>query len=165
MTTNFGEGTAQRTCAAADRTGHAMLHTLYQQSLKHDAEFYIEYFAIDLIMEDGVCRGVVALDLAEGRLHRFRSKSVILATGGYGRAYFRSGQMQPIRRFEQSCDRRAGQVSIENADRLSGVDAGRASQGRCQVALADAALAADHGYDSTHLAHAIRHESMLCRHL
>ena len=88
MTTHFGEGTAQRTCAAADRTGHAMLHTLYQQSLKHDADFYIEYFAIDLIMEDGVCRGVVALDLAEGRLHRFRSHQVILATGGYGRSYF-----------------------------------------------------------------------------
>ena len=88
MTTHFGEGTAQRTCAAADRTGHAMLHTLYQQSLKHDAGFYIEYFAIDLIMEDGVCRGVVALDLAEGRLHRFRSHQVILATGGYGRSYF-----------------------------------------------------------------------------
>jgi succinate dehydrogenase / fumarate reductase flavoprotein subunit len=88
MTTRFGEGTAQRTCAAADRTGHAMLHTLYQQSLKHDAEFYIEYFAIDLIMEDGECRGVVALDLADGRLHRFRCQSVILATGGYGRAYF-----------------------------------------------------------------------------
>ena len=88
MTTRFGEGTAQRTCAAADRTGHAMLHTLYQQSLKHDAEFFIEYFAIDLIMEDGVCRGVVALDLAEGKLHRFRCHSVILATGGYGRAYF-----------------------------------------------------------------------------
>ncbi len=88
MTTHFGEGTAQRTCAAADRTGHAMLHTLYQQSLKHDAEFYIEYFAIDLIMEDGVCRGIVALDLAEGRLHRFRSHRVILATGGYGRSYF-----------------------------------------------------------------------------
>ena len=88
MTTRFGEGTAQRTCAAADRTGHAMLHTLYQQSLKHDAEFFIEYFAIDLIMEDGACRGVVALDLATGRLHRFRSHQVILATGGYGRAYF-----------------------------------------------------------------------------
>ncbi len=88
MTTHFGEGTAQRTCAAADRTGHAMLHTLYQQSLKHDADFYIEYFAIDLIMENGVCRGVVALDLAEGSLHRFRSHQVILATGGYGRAYF-----------------------------------------------------------------------------
>jgi succinate dehydrogenase / fumarate reductase flavoprotein subunit len=89
MTTHFGEGTAQRTCAAADRTGHAMLHTLYQQSLKHDAEFYIEYFAIDLIMdEEGACRGVVAIDLATGRLHRFRSHQVILATGGYGRAYF-----------------------------------------------------------------------------
>ncbi len=88
MTTHFGEGTAQRTCAAADRTGHAMLHTLYQQSLKHEATFFIEYFAIDLIMEDGVCRGVVALDLAEGCLHRFRAQTVILATGGYGRAYF-----------------------------------------------------------------------------
>ena len=88
MTTRFGEGTAQRTCAAADRTGHAMLHTLYQQSLKHDAEFYIEYFAVDLIMDDGACRGVVAIDLATGRLHRFRSHQVILATGGYGRAYF-----------------------------------------------------------------------------
>ena len=88
MTTRFGEGTAQRTCAAADRTGHAMLHTLYQQSLKHDAEFYIEYFAVDLIIEDGACRGVVAIDLATGRLHRFRSHQLILATGGYGRAYF-----------------------------------------------------------------------------
>ena len=88
MTTRFGEGTAQRTCAAADRTGHAMLHTLYQQSLKHDAEFFIEYFAVDLIMEDGACRGVVAIDLATGQLHRFRSHQVILATGGYGRAYF-----------------------------------------------------------------------------
>jgi succinate dehydrogenase / fumarate reductase flavoprotein subunit len=88
MTTRFGEGTAQRTCAAADRTGHAMLHTLYQQSLKHDATFYIEYFALDLIMEDGVCRGVIALDMATGQLHRFRGKKVILATGGYGRAFF-----------------------------------------------------------------------------
>jgi succinate dehydrogenase / fumarate reductase flavoprotein subunit len=88
MTTNFGEGTAQRTCAAADRTGHAMLHTLYQQSLNHDAEFYVEYFAIELMMEDGACRGVVAIDLATGRLHRFRSHQVILATGGYGRTYF-----------------------------------------------------------------------------
>jgi succinate dehydrogenase / fumarate reductase, flavoprotein subunit len=88
MTTNFGEGTAQRTCAAADRTGHAMLHTLYQQSLKHDARFFVEYFAIDLIMEDGACRGVVALNLEDGRLHRFRSHQVVLATGGYGRAYF-----------------------------------------------------------------------------
>ncbi|UCC14216.1 MAG: succinate dehydrogenase flavoprotein subunit [Gammaproteobacteria bacterium] len=88
MTTHFGEGTAQRTCAAADRTGHAMLHTLYQQSLKHDAEFFIEYFALDLIMEDGVCRGVMAWNLDTGELHRFRSQMTVLATGGYGRAYF-----------------------------------------------------------------------------
>jgi len=88
MTTHYGKGIAQRTCAAADRTGHAMLHTLYQQSLKHEAKFFIEYFAIDLIMEDGECRGVVALDMAEGTLHRFRAHTVILATGGYGRAYF-----------------------------------------------------------------------------
>jgi len=88
MTTHYGEGTAQRTCAAADRTGHAMLHTLYQQSLKHDATFYIEYFAIDLIMEGGECRGVIAIDMATGRLHRFRGQRVILATGGYGRAFF-----------------------------------------------------------------------------
>jgi len=90
MTTRYGGGTAQRTCAAADRTGHAMLHTLYQQSLKHDAEFYIEYFAVDLIMEDGVCRGVVAIELSTGKIHRYRSHQVILilATGGYGRAYF-----------------------------------------------------------------------------
>jgi succinate dehydrogenase flavoprotein subunit len=88
MTTDYGKGTAQRTCAAADRTGHAMLHTLYQQSLKHSAEFFVEYFAIDLIMENGACRGVVALDLATGRLHRYRAQMVILATGGYGRAYF-----------------------------------------------------------------------------
>ena len=88
MTTRFGEGTAQRTCAAADRTGHAILHTLYQQSLKHDAQFFIEYFAIDLIMDDGVCRGVLAWDLSTGTLHEFRAHAVILATGGYGRAYF-----------------------------------------------------------------------------
>ncbi|MCH7830016.1 MAG: succinate dehydrogenase flavoprotein subunit [Proteobacteria bacterium] len=88
MTTNYGEGTARRTCAAADRTGHAMLHALYQQSLKRDVEFYIEYFAVDLIMEGDACRGVVAIDLATGGLHRFRSHQVILATGGYGRAYF-----------------------------------------------------------------------------
>ena len=88
MTTHYGKGIAQRTCAAADRTGHAMLHTLYQQSLKHEARFFIEYFAIDLIMEDGACRGVVALDMATGQLHRFRAHTVILATGGYGRAYF-----------------------------------------------------------------------------
>ena len=89
MTTHYGEGTAQRTCAAADRTGHAILHTLYQQALKHDATFYIEYFAIDLLMDDsGSCRGVLAWDLAEGTLHLFRAHAVILATGGYGRSYF-----------------------------------------------------------------------------
>ena len=88
MTTHFGEGTAQRTCAAADRTGHAILHTLYQQSLKHKAEFYIEYFVTDLIMDDGVCRGVIAWDLANGQIHRFRAHTVVLATGGCGRAYF-----------------------------------------------------------------------------
>ena len=88
MTTHYGKGIAQRTCAAADRTGHAMLHTLYQQSLKHEARFFIEYFAIDLIMEDGACRGVVALDMSDGTLHRFRAQKVILATGGYGRAFF-----------------------------------------------------------------------------
>jgi succinate dehydrogenase flavoprotein subunit len=88
MTTEFGKGIAQRTCAAADRTGHAMLHTLYQQSVRRSATFYIEYFAIDLMMEEGACRGVVALDLAEGKLHRFRSHATILATGGYGRTYF-----------------------------------------------------------------------------
>jgi len=88
MTTHFGQGTAQRTCAAADRTGHAILHTLYQQSLKHDAEFFVEYFVLDLIMEDGVCRGVVAWCLDDGSIHRFRAQIVVLATGGYGRAYF-----------------------------------------------------------------------------
>ena len=88
MTTNYGEGIAQRTCAAADRTGHAILHTLYQQSLKHKAEFFIEYFAVDLIMDDGVCRGVMAWDLATGELHRFRAHMVVLATGGYGRTFF-----------------------------------------------------------------------------
>ena len=88
MTTNYGKGTAQRTCAAADRTGHAMLHTLYQQSIKHSATFFIEYFAIDLMMENGACRGVVALDMMEGKLHRFRAHMTILATGGYGRTYF-----------------------------------------------------------------------------
>ena len=89
MTTNFGEGTAQRTCAAADRTGHAMLHTLYQQSLKCKAEFFIEYFALDLLMNDeNSCIGVVAWSLDDGTMHVFRSHLVVLATGGYGRAYF-----------------------------------------------------------------------------
>ncbi|TWT23122.1 succinate dehydrogenase flavoprotein subunit [Luteimonas marina] len=89
MTTHYGKGIAQRTCAAADRTGHAILHTLYQQSLAHQAEFYIEYFALDLIMDEhGACKGVLALDMAEGTLHLFRAHGVVLATGGYGRAYF-----------------------------------------------------------------------------
>lgn len=88
MTTHYGEGTAQRTCAAADRTGHAILHTLYQQSLKHDATFYIEFFAIDLIMDGDECRGCLAWDLSTGELHVFRAHAVVLATGGYGRSYF-----------------------------------------------------------------------------
>jgi succinate dehydrogenase / fumarate reductase flavoprotein subunit len=89
MTTHYGKGTAQRTCAAADRTGHAMLHTLYGAALKHSAEFFVEYFVIDLIMDDeGRCRGVLALKLDDGTIHRFRSQMTILATGGYGRAYF-----------------------------------------------------------------------------
>jgi len=86
---NMGEGPpVQRTCAAADRTGHAMLHALYQQSLKYAADFYIEYFAIDLIMKDGKCVGVIAICLDDGSIHRFRSQAVVLATGGYGRTYF-----------------------------------------------------------------------------
>jgi succinate dehydrogenase flavoprotein subunit len=90
MTTEFGEGPpAQRTCAAADRTGHAMLHTLYGQSLRHSAEFYIEYFALDLIMDaDGACRGLIAMSIEDGSIHRFRAQRTILATGGYGRTYF-----------------------------------------------------------------------------
>lgn len=89
MTTEYGEGgPAQRTCAAADRTGHAILHTLYQQSLKHNAKFFIEYFALDLIFIDGVCRGVMALSMVDGTLHRFIAHNTVLATGGYGRAYF-----------------------------------------------------------------------------
>ena len=89
MTTHYGKGTAQRTAAAADRTGHAILHTLYGAALKHQAEFFIEYFALDLIMDDeGRCRGIMALKLDDGTLHRFRGHTTILATGGYGRAYF-----------------------------------------------------------------------------
>jgi len=88
MTTNFGEGTAQRTCAAADRTGHAMLHTMYGQALKHSTEFFIEYFAIDLVMDEDTCCGVIALDLNDGTVHRFRAHKTVLATGGYGRTYF-----------------------------------------------------------------------------
>ena len=88
MTTEYGKGIAQRTCAAADRTGHAILHTLYQQSLRNHAEFFIEYFALDLIMDEGVCRGVMAWNLDDGTIHRFRAHMVVLATGGYGRVYF-----------------------------------------------------------------------------
>ena len=89
MTTRYGEGIAQRTCAAADRTGHAILHTLYQQALKHHVEFFIEYIALDLIMDDeGTCRGVMAWSLEDGRIHRFRAQMTVLATGGYGRIYF-----------------------------------------------------------------------------
>ncbi len=89
MTTDYGKGTAQRTCAAADRTGHAILHTLYQQSLKHKAKFFIEYFALDYIMNDeGECVGVIAWCLDDGSIHRFNAKMVVNATGGYGRAYF-----------------------------------------------------------------------------
>ncbi|VAW06896.1 Succinate dehydrogenase flavoprotein subunit [hydrothermal vent metagenome] len=89
MTTEFGEGDpALRTCAAADRTGHAMLHSLYQQSLKYDTDFYVEFFAIDLIMVGGECRGVICLDMNTGKLHRFRSHMTVLATGGYNRTYF-----------------------------------------------------------------------------
>src|SRR5260221_4328752 len=89
MTTHYGKGTAQRTCAAADRTGHAMLHTMYGQALRHAAQFYVEYFAIDLIMDDdGRCRGVVALNMDDGSIHRFSANMTILATGGYGRTYF-----------------------------------------------------------------------------
>ena len=88
MTKNYGESTAQRTCAAADRTGHAIIHTLYGQSLKHGVDYYIEYFVLDLLMVDGECRGVLAWCLEDGKLHVFNSKQTILATGGYGRAYF-----------------------------------------------------------------------------
>jgi succinate dehydrogenase / fumarate reductase flavoprotein subunit len=88
MTRNYGEAPIQRTCAAADRTGHAMLHTMYGQSLANDTEFFIEYFALDLIMDEGVCRGVTAWKLDDGTLHRFQAQMVILATGGYGRSYF-----------------------------------------------------------------------------
>ena len=91
MTTEYGKGTAQRTCAAADRTGHAILHTLYQQSLNHGANFFIEYFVIDLILdEEGCCQGVIAWNLDDGSLHRFQAHMTILATGGYGRTYYSS---------------------------------------------------------------------------
>ena len=87
MTKNYGNGTAQRTCAAADRTGHAILHTLYGQALKHKTEFFIEYFALDLIMKNGQCKGLIAWNLTDGTIHRFRSHITIIATGGYGKVY------------------------------------------------------------------------------
>src|ERR1035437_5214382 len=87
--TDYGKEPAHRACAAADRTGHAILHTLYQQSLRHEVEFFVEYFALDLIMDAaGVCRGVIAWNLEDGAIHRFRAQTVVLATGGYGRTYF-----------------------------------------------------------------------------
>jgi succinate dehydrogenase / fumarate reductase flavoprotein subunit len=88
MTKNYGNGTAQRTCAAADRTGHAILHTLYGQALKQNTEFFIEYFALDLIMKNGECKGVIAWNLTDGTIHRFRSHVTIIATGGYGKVYY-----------------------------------------------------------------------------
>src|ERR1700676_5170480 len=89
QTIGFGKQMAQRTCAAADRTGHAILHTLYQQCLKHNTEFFVEYFALDLLMDDdGTCRGLLAWNMEDGTLHRFRSHRTVLATGGYGRVYF-----------------------------------------------------------------------------
>ncbi len=87
MTKNYGNGTVQRTCAAADRTGHAILHTLYGQALKHNTEFFIEYFALDLIMKNGECKGLIAWNLTDGTIHRFRSHITIIATGGYGKVY------------------------------------------------------------------------------
>ena len=88
MTKNYGNGIVQRTCAAADRTGHAILHTLYGQALKHKTEFFIEYFALDLLMKDGECKGLIAWNLNDGTIHRFRAHSVIIATGGYGKVYY-----------------------------------------------------------------------------
>jgi succinate dehydrogenase / fumarate reductase flavoprotein subunit len=88
MTKNYGNESVQRTCAAADRTGHAILHTLYGQALKHNTEFFIEYFALDLLMKDGECKGLIAWNLNDGTIHRFRSHITILATGGYGKVYY-----------------------------------------------------------------------------
>jgi len=88
MTKNYGNGIVQRTCAAADRTGHAILHTLYGQALKHNTEFFIEYFALDLLMKDGECKGLIAWNLNDGTIHRFRAHITIIATGGYGKAYY-----------------------------------------------------------------------------
>ena len=101
MTRNYGEGPVQRTCAAADRTGHAILHTLYGQSVRREVDFFVEYFALDLIMEDGACTGVTAWKLDDGTMHRFRAQLVILATGGYGRAYFIGHQRPHLHRRRQ----------------------------------------------------------------
>ena len=90
MTKNYGNETVQRTCAAADRTGHAILHTMYGQALKHNTEFFIEYFALDLLMKNGECKGLVAWNLNDGTIHRFRSHITIIATGGYGKTYYSS---------------------------------------------------------------------------
>ena len=96
MTTDYGKGIAQRTCAAADRTGHAILHTLYGQALKAKCEFFIEYFAIDLIRDDeGACAASSAWKLDDGTIHRFRAQTTVLATGGYGRAYFSAPRPTP----------------------------------------------------------------------
>ena len=91
MTKNYGNGIVQRTCAAADRTGHAILHTLYGQALKHNTEFFIEYFALDLLMKNGECKGLIAWNLNDGTIHRFRAHTVIIATGGYGKVYYSAG--------------------------------------------------------------------------
>jgi succinate dehydrogenase / fumarate reductase, flavoprotein subunit len=88
MTKNYGNGIVQRTCAAADRTGHAILHTLYGQALKHNTEFFIEYFALDLLMKNGECKGLIAWNLNDGTIHRFRAHTTIIATGGYGKVYY-----------------------------------------------------------------------------
>src|SRR3546814_19408097 len=120
MTTHFGEGIAQRTCAAADRTGHAMLHTLYQQSLRRHAEFYIEYFALDLIMEEGSCRGIMAWNLDDGTIHRFRSQMVIVATGGYGRVYFSCTGAHTPTGDANALVRRAGPPSQRSEERRGG---------------------------------------------
>src|SRR3546814_7427766 len=117
MTTEYGKGTAQRTCAAADRTGHAILHTLYQQSLAHHAEFFIEYFALDLIMDEhGACKGVLALDMSEGTLRLFRAHGTVLATGGYGRAYFSCTSAHPCTGDGGGMALRAG-LGLQDIDR------------------------------------------------